>query len=323
MNTKNKSSLFIVFFVSALFMTIGYAYALPMNQDDQAAELPYKNIVTTRFNHLVHGNCTASTGDWIFWQMSWGLEDYVILQEIYNNLIVKLTVDAELVTVDFSDIYIHPHNPNEWVFDVNYISSSLPIGEHQFDLHLELDVPSYPNFVYDSSVWVFVEPFLTSMNARFVKWQEKPHVIHIFAFDDDGREGRPPALVALGQPVLVGFEWGTGFSSVNEIQERIIGNPDHFVTLSVDGGEPFSIKKWYQNPFYAETGSGPAWRWDHDGDGPGDNDGDGISDWDGPVTFFRYHIEGLSAGEHTLVFTINNPLDNHAVIIDIITVIVG
>jgi hypothetical protein len=142
-----------------------------------------------------------------------------------------------------------------------------------------------------------------SMNARFVKWQAVDHVVHIFVFDEAGCPGQPPAVIGQQQPILFGFEYGG--ESVAQLQADLIDNPDHDLTLSIDGGDPFSVKGWYQSPFVAETQSGPAWSWDHDGDGPGDGDEDGIGDWSGPVLFFRYQSPGLGKGMHTFQFCVH------------------
>jgi len=142
-----------------------------------------------------------------------------------------------------------------------------------------------------------------SMNARFVKWPKLSHVIHIFVYWDDGRPGYPDAEVAVGQPVLFGFEWGG--DTLEELWDYI-DNEDHNIRVSVDGGEPIYIKDGYQDPFIAETRSGPAWSWDHDGDGPGDKNGNGIGDWSGPVLFFRYQSQGLPSGTHEFLFEITD-----------------
>ena len=141
-----------------------------------------------------------------------------------------------------------------------------------------------------------------------------PHVIHILVWDDDGRYG-VPAYVDEGQPIIFGFEWGG--ATVEELQNNYIDNIDHDITLSIDGGEQFSVKEWYQAPFYAETESGPAWSWDHDGDGPGDGDGDGIGDWSGAILFFRYQHPGLSPGTYIFEFSTDDGLN---IIVDPITV---
>jgi len=116
-----------------------------------------------------------------------------------------------------------------------------------------------------------------SMNARFIRWQRQPHVIHIAVYKDEGtpRSG-VPAEVAVGKPILFGFEWGD--STVEQLQAAYIDNPDHDIRVSVDGGPTVYIKDRYQSPFFAVSGAGPRWIWDHDGDGRGDRDGDGIFD---------------------------------------------
>ena len=160
-----------------------------------------------------------------------------------------------------------------------------------------------------------------SMNARFIRWQQQPHVIHIGVYNDEGtpRSG-VPAEVAVGQPILFGFEWGD--SSVEQLQAAYIDNPDHDIRVSVDGGPPVYIKDRYQSPFDAVSGAGPRWTWDHDGDGRGDRDGDGIGDWIGPTLFFRYQSPGLPAGEHTFTFEVVDDGVNWYPL-DTITVIAG
>ena len=155
----------------------------------------------------------------------------------------------------------------------------------------------------------------TSLNARFVHWQKMPHVVHIYVFSDDGRPGQPSAQVSKGQPVIFGFEYGG--ESVEELYEDIIDNEEYVITLAVDGGDPFSVKDGFQEPFIASTRGGPHWSWDHDGDGPGDKDEDGIGDWDGPIVFFRYMVQGLEPGVHTFTFTVTGPFPS---ISDTITV---
>lgn len=148
----------------------------------------------------------------------------------------------------------------------------------------------------------------SGMNAQFLQWQEKEHIIHIFVYDDAGRPGQPAAVVRQHPDILLGFEWeGAGLS------DALYNNPDHDITLSIDGGAAFSVKDGYQEPFDVTIRSGPVWAWDHDGDGLGDRDGDGIDDWGsdetlgGEVMFFRYQVGGLSLGTHTLAFTMHHP----------------
>ncbi len=140
----------------------------------------------------------------------------------------------------------------------------------------------------------------TSLNARMMHWQEKAAVIHIFSWDDHGRLGSGPAVVNAGQPLLFGVEWGGG-SILEELQTQY-NDPNINTTVSIDGGEPISLKQYYQAPFVSATQSGPAWSWDHDGDGPGDGDGDGIGDWNQPIMFFRYPYPGMTVGTHTFEF---------------------
>jgi len=147
----------------------------------------------------------------------------------------------------------------------------------------------------------------SSLNARFVDWPERTNVIHIIVLDDEGRPSQPAATAKEGQWVLFGFEWAG--ETVEALQNDIVDNPDHDITLAVDGGTSFSVKDGYQDPFEAEPGSGPRWAWDHDGDGLGDGNGNGVGDWDGPILFFRYQHTGLSVGTHTFEFEINGDFD--------------
>lgn len=140
-------------------------------------------------------------------------------------------------------------------------------------------------------------------NNRFISWQERDDVVHIFEFDDVGTPGQPVAVVGRGRPILVGFELAD--VSVAALQANFLDNPDHDIILTINGGPQNSLKDWYQPPFEAATGSGPAWSWDHDNDGPGDGDSDGIGDWNGPVMFFRImhqgnHTPGLYAYTYSL-----------------------
>jgi hypothetical protein len=136
----------------------------------------------------------------------------------------------------------------------------------------------------------------SSMNARFMHYQKMPPVIHL------GYEVE--AVVDAGQPLLFGFEWR---SSTIENLQSLKDDPAHTIMLSVDGETPFSVKEFYQAPFYAETRSGPAWTWDQDKDGPGDGDGDGIGDWAGPTMFVRYPHPGMGSGTHTFYFALVIP----------------
>lgn len=141
------------------------------------------------------------------------------------------------------------------------------------------------------------------LNVKATKFQEFTNFIHIFVTNDDGRLGQP-AVVKKWRPILFLFEWGAEpGETVEDLQAFYIESEDHDLTLSIDGRSPFSVKGYYQDAFFAETGSGPFWLWDHDGDGPGDGDGDGIGDWNGPVIFFRYQIWRLSRGDHTFTFS--------------------
>jgi hypothetical protein len=142
------------------------------------------------------------------------------------------------------------------------------------------------------------------LNARFIDWPEKSNVIHIFGYADNGRPSQPVAIVKEGQWVLFGFEWT---EETVEATQEFVDKPEHDITLSVDGGDPFSVKDGYQGAFEAVPHSGPSWSWDHDGDGLGDGNGNGVGDWDGPILFFRYQYSGLSVGTHTFEFTIIDP----------------
>jgi hypothetical protein len=141
------------------------------------------------------------------------------------------------------------------------------------------------------------------LNVKATKFQELTNVIHILVTNDDGRLGQP-AIVKKGRPVLFLFEWGADpGETVADLQAFYIDGEEHNLTLSIDGQPAFSVKEYYQDAFFAETGSGPFWKWDHDGDGPGDGDGDGTGDWNGPVIFFRYEVKRLSKGDHTFTFS--------------------
>jgi hypothetical protein len=150
--------------------------------------------------------------------------------------------------------------------------------------------------------WASSKPADASLNARFVNWQEMPHVVHLFVYPDAGRPGHGLAEASSGQPIIFGFEYGG--ESVEWIYENIIHNEEYDITVSVEGGDPFSVKDGFGEPFVAETRIGPRWSWDHDGDGPGDEDADGIDDWAGPVVFFRYMEQGYDPGVHTFTFTV-------------------
>src|SRR3972149_644148 len=143
-------------------------------------------------------------------------------------------------------------------------------------------------------------PVQAALNALFIRWVRLPHVVHIIVTQDDGRPNQPPARVGRGQPVLMGFEWAG--ETVEELQANIIANSGHDITVSVDGRDPFSVKRFYQDAFLAVPGQGPRWSWDHDGDGLGDGNGNGIPDWDGPILFFRFPYPGLGRGTHTFDF---------------------
>lgn len=142
-------------------------------------------------------------------------------------------------------------------------------------------------------------------NNSFIPWQERDDVVHIFEFDDVGTTGQPVAVVSRGRPFLVGFELSE--ATVAELQANYIDNPDHNIYWSLNGGPQIAVKDWYQPPFEAATGSGPAWSWDHDNDGSGDGDGDGIGDWNGPVMFFRIMHQGNSTpGTYTYTYSLTN-----------------
>lgn|SRR5574341_201819 len=154
-----------------------------------------------------------------------------------------------------------------------------------------------------------------SLTARAVRFQEADNIIHILVFDDAGRPGQPPAVVAEGDVIVLVFEWE--LDTLEALRATYFDNPDHTITLSIDGLPAFSVRGGYQPPFYAETLSGPRWSWDHDGDGPGDGDGDGIGDWNGPVMFFRYPVTGLSVGTHSLALAVE---DQGVIVNEVITV---
>ena len=161
-----------------------------------------------------------------------------------------------------------------------------------------------------------------SMNAQFMKWQEKANILHIFVHDDDGRSHIGPAYVDAGQPLIFGFEWGDPEGTIEDL-EAYVNDPGHDLTLTITGDvfvSEFSVKGFYQEAFYSETQSGPAWSWDHDGDGPYDGDGDGFGDWSGPIVFFRYPYPGLPSGTYYFTFTLYD--DFTLIYAETITVIV-
>lgn len=171
-------------------------------------------------------------------------------------------------------------------------------------------------FVFASPVAAGPGGNANGLNARFLKWQEKEHLIHILVFNDAGRDSAGPAVVPEGQSIIMGFEWTE--DTIEDLENNIYNNPNHYVTLSIDGGPAFSVNSAYQAPFVAATRSGPKWSWDHDGDGPGDGDGDGIGDWVFPVIFFRYEYKNLTLGTHTFFFTFH--MEDGTIINDTITV---
>lgn len=159
-------------------------------------------------------------------------------------------------------------------------------------------------------------------NNRFLSWQEDEKVVHLFAYDDVGTPGQPMVVMGRGRPILMGFELSE--ATVADLQANYLDNPNHDIVLSIDGSNPGnSVKDWYQTPFIAASGVGPAWSWDHDGDGPGDGDGDGIGDWDGAVMFFRIQHPGNSQpGLHTYEFSITNDGGATFDVIETVTVLV-
>lgn len=93
------------------------------------------------------------------------------------------------------------------------------------------------------------------LNTKMMKFQRNDDVVHLFGFNDAGRPGQPPAVVKKGRAVIFGFEWAADNPemSVDDLRAMIIGNPDHKITCSIDGSSEFSVKSWYQEPFFAET----------------------------------------------------------------------
>ena len=139
-----------------------------------------------------------------------------------------------------------------------------------------------------------------SLNAKFIRWQEKVSVVHIMVYENGST-----ATVEPEEKILFGFEWGADEGqTLEDMQEYYIDGPNHDITLSIDGGAEFSVRGSYQPPFTAATRSGPRWSWDHDGDGPYDRDGDGIGDWSGDMLFFRYQHAGFTSGTHTFTFKV-------------------
>ncbi|GEM_PF-4047664 len=157
--------------------------------------------------------------------------------------------------------------------------------------------------------------FAKTLNAWFLQFQERDNIIHLFIYDDHGQQGQPPAVVSLGQPIIIGYEWEE--DTVEDIVNNVFNNRAHNITLSVNGSATVSLKSEYQTPFVAVPGSGPNWSWDHDGDGLGDGDGDGIGDWDNAVSFFRYEVAGLNVGKHSLLVTLTH---NGVITVEPITV---
>ncbi|MHA2029551.1 MAG: right-handed parallel beta-helix repeat-containing protein, partial [Candidatus Kariarchaeaceae archaeon] len=81
---------------------------------------------------------TATDLQNIFWQVTSSWHDFDELQYEHDNMIVILTVDGEQVEVEFSDIWF---DEGEGIFryDINYFSSPLPVGEHEFEVYSTLD----------------------------------------------------------------------------------------------------------------------------------------------------------------------------------------
>jgi len=157
-----------------------------------------------------------------------------------------------------------------------------------------------------------------SENAHHMQWVTRSDVVHVFVFGDEGRPDQPPAIVSGGSPLRFGFEWGDSLEAL----QSYIDDPDHDILMSVDGGPWESVKSGYQSPFVPTPGEGPRWSWDHDGDGLGDGNGNGIGDWDFPVLFWRFAVNHLEKGTHTIDFGIT--FDGGATFdIDTITAVVG
>lgn len=154
-------------------------------------------------------------------------------------------------------------------------------------------------------------------NAVFIQWVERSDVIHIFAFEDEGRAGYGPAVVSGKSPVYFGFEWG---NQSMEALQAILDDPGHDILVSIDGADDISLKHLYQAPFVAVPGEGPRWSWDHDHDGLGNNNGIAL-DWSGPAMFWRYTVKHLEKGTHTFLFTLVQPGPDY--LTDTITVEVG
>jgi hypothetical protein len=145
-------------------------------------------------------------------------------------------------------------------------------------------------------------PAEIALDERFIEWVTEDDVVHLFADYIPAAPGDDTEFtLPEGSTVLFGFE--------------VLDGPTDNITLSIDGGAPFSVNSGYQDPIEADPGVGPAWQWDHDGDGattgvtcPGNPIGDGncngVGDWDGDFIFFRYESGPIPVGTTTFTFDI-------------------
>ena len=153
------------------------------------------------------------------------------------------------------------------------------------------------------------EPDDASLNARFIRWQERDAIVHLFVFVDQGRLDTT-AIVPEGKPLMFGFEFGEADLATLETFMATVT-----IDLSVDGGAWVDVTDAFLENFLSD-GTGPPWTWDHDADGRGDGDGDGIGDsWIGfAIAPFRYAHPGMTAGPHTFDFRLDfgfGPVDDH------------
>ncbi|MCH8906406.1 MAG: right-handed parallel beta-helix repeat-containing protein [Candidatus Heimdallarchaeota archaeon] len=91
-------------------------------------------IVFLRFDEDV----TATEADKIIWQASFEDPDEGFVQFAHDNLEVFLTLDGELVGVEFFDVFFDEES-GLWKFDMEFFSEPLALGEHEFEVHGFLD----------------------------------------------------------------------------------------------------------------------------------------------------------------------------------------
>jgi len=149
---------------------------------------------------------------------------------------------------------------------------------------------------------------IIARNAVFAQWLTVEHAIHFLPGAFEGDETHD---VSRGQPLVLGFEWEGGNSTVDELDAAIIGDLDHDLRVVLDGANvPGDWKQYYQPAFFAKTQCGPAWSWDHDGDGPGDGNGNGVWDFEGSTLFWRAPLGAPPPG--TYVLTVDITFDGWA-----------